>query len=203
MKDIISESKAIFNSLEKWLAVYEINQQLPAIIHGWLTAGAVALRRDFETKSCHEWKCSHWGCQRDSRWYLADLGWDSVGFGFGWPEFEFHLHLETGGSHDWQKAISLIANPEFEPLLSIFDARYSNTPHRSREGSLCSDRCFNPFSDAQDTYLRMHIIAWHAIHDQANFVENMSNKVRQITGNPSISGLIRKLNLQSKTASAS
>jgi hypothetical protein len=203
MNDIITESRIVFGSLEKWTALYEINQQLPAIIDHWLTSGAVALRKDFEAKPCQEWKCSDWGSKRDSRWYLADLGWDSVGFGFGWGEFEFHLHLETGGSHDWQKAIALIAKPEFEPLLSIFEARYSNTPHRSRDGSLCSDRCFNPFSDTQDPNLRRHIIAWHAIHDQASFIEKMSNKVRQITGDPSISGLIRKLSLQSKRAPAS
>lgn len=203
MKDIISESKAVFSSLEKWTALYEINQQVPAIIHRWFTDGVEALRKDFEANPSQEWKCSEWGSKQDLRWYLADLGWHSVGFGFGWPEFEFHLHVELGGSCDWQKAISVLRKPEFEPLLTIFDAHYSNTPHRGKEGSLCSDGHFNPFSDTQDAKLRQHIIAWHAIHDQANFVEKMSAKVRQITDNPSMTGLIRKLNLQSRRETAS
>ena len=198
MNDIISESNDIFNTLDKWTAVYEINQQIPAIIDRWLTIGAEALREDFESNPSQGWQCYHWGSKRDSRWYLADMGLHSVSFGFGWPEFEFHLFLENGNSFDWQKAIDVLAEPEFEPLLLLFGGYHSNTPYRSKDGSLCSDRSFNPFSDTSDQILRQRIIAWHAAHDKDHFIKTMSKQVRQITDDTTITGLICQLNHRSK-----
>lgn len=128
MKNIASAAKVIFNSREKWNAAFEMKQQMPTIIDNWLAEGAEALRKAFNERDGNGWKCTDWGVKRDSRWFLEESGQHSVGFGLGWPEVEFHLHIEDNGSHDRRRATELLEKPEFEPLLAVFNAEYSATP---------------------------------------------------------------------------
>lgn len=197
----IDEAKDVFHTLERWTAFYEIEKQVSAIMDRWLTIGSKALKQQFEANPSPSWKCADWGPPRDTRWYLAgegEQGMQGIGIGIGWREFEFHLFHGGCDTGVTAHALRLLESPDFEPLRSLMGSAEYRSEHR-KEGSILSVRDFNPFDEVSDSGLRPRIIAWHAAHETAGFVERVSTRIRQITENPEIGRLISELNRQTAT----
>lgn len=197
--NLIEEAENVFRSPERWTAFYEIERQVGTIMDHWLTKGAKALRKEFCDPPSGLWKCSDWGSPRDTRWYLkGEKGEQSIGVGIGWTEFE--LHLFHGGCDDVirEQAVKVLKAPNFEPLRALTGST-EDRANRRKEGSILSVRDFNPFDEVADTVLRNRIIAWKAVNETSDFVAKVSTKIRQITENPEIVRLIRKLNQQCGT----
>ncbi len=189
-QELLKQSVAIFDTQDKWDALFEIHNLSKDIINHWLTMGARALRRSFAEDSL--WGCEAWGMERDTRWYLKEFGKESVGIGFGWPEVELHLHLKdsTGFRHD--RAAELL--PVFKPLLELFELK--TPPKNVSDGGLAYNSTLNPFSGAEDTQVRQRELAWQAAHRTEDYVRKMGEIIRRLTDNPSHTGLFRELNRQ-------
>lgn len=200
--NILAQAGSIFDSPEKWNAFFEIQTQIPAIIDHWLRIGSNALREHFKLLPSPLWECSEWGGARDSRWYLSEFGPRSIGIGFGWSEWELHLHFNYSDldRYDQEKAIQHLGSSEYYEVQSLFGS-HSVMPWRKGDGCIASDRSFNPYGDTSDSNMRNRIIAWHAGNKTDDFVEKMAKKVREITENTKITALIRDLNNRSLRAS--
>lgn len=196
MKSNLTEDAAkVFQSLERWTAFYEIEQQIGTIVAQWLTEGAKALRTDFANRPSPLWTCSDWASRRDTRWQLEGLSEQSIGIGIGWPTFE--LHLFHGGSDAGvrERAATLMELPMFEPLRNLTGVPEYRSEQR-KYGSILSMRDFNPFDEEADSGLRLRTIAWKAGNQTAEFVAKVSSRIRQITEDLEITRLILELNRQ-------
>ncbi len=196
-RNLIEEAHNVFNSIDRWIAFYEIQQQVDKIIDCWLTTGATALRQDFADHSSPSWKCCTWGVPWETRWYLDDQK-DSINIGLGWREFELHLFHGGRDQQICQRALEVLKSNTFEPLRTLIGAE-ENRANRKEEGSIFSVPYFNPFGEEADPILRQRRIAWMAVNETAIFVEKVSGKIRQITENQTIVELIRDLNRQCMT----
>lgn len=194
--NLIEESEKVFKSLERWTAFYEIERQVGTIMDHWLTKGAQALRKVFAGHSKQSWKCSDWGSPRDTRWYLkGENGEQSIGIGIGWQEFELHLFHGGCDAVIRERALQVLKAPNFEPLCAL-TGTIEDRANRRKEGSILSVRDFNPFDEVADPGLRNRIIAWKAVNQTSEFVTKVAAKIRQLTEDPEIVRLIRKLNQQ-------
>ena len=194
--NLIEESENVFKSLERWTAFYEIERQVGPIIDHWLTKGARALRQNFADHPSPSWNCSDWGSPRDTRWYLdGEQGKHSISIGIGWPNFELHLFHGGCDQECREQALKVLESKTFEPLRALTGSPEFNA-ERKREGCILSVRDFNPFDEVADTTLRSRVIAWNAVNQTTEFVTKVSTKIRQITENPEIVRLIRKLSQQ-------
>ncbi len=70
-KELLKQSMQIFDTQDKWEALFEIHNQSKDIIEHWLTIGAIALRKSFADDPV--WGCERWGVERDTRWYLKEF----------------------------------------------------------------------------------------------------------------------------------
>lgn len=191
-KELLKQSVPIFNTQDKWEALFEIHNHSNDIINHWLTIGALALRESFADNAI--WGCEKWGVERDTRWYLNECGSQSVGIGFGWIEVELHLHLSNSPTYDYNRAAELLLAPAFKPLLELFEL---NTPPRYvSDGGLAYNATLNPFSGAADTQVRQRELAWLAAHKTGDYVRKMGGIIRRLTDDPSHTGLFRELNRQ-------
>ena len=195
--EFLDQSIAIFNTIDKWNALFEIHAQSDDIMGHWLKIGAQALRQHFAAHPSTGWECACWELERDSRWHLTEFGPGSVGIGFGWVPVEFHLHLGSADEFDREVVTSLLASERFRPLVALFGSQ-TVPPWRVSEGSLASDRTINPYGGASDDATRYRSVSWHAAHETADYVEQMASIIRQITDNEAITDLLRDLNRLSK-----
>ena len=186
-KELLKQSISIFDTRDKWDALFEIHDQREAIIDHWLTIGARALRDSF----AHDpvWMCDKWDVERDTRWYLKDCGKDSVGIGFGWIEVELHLHLKDSPPDRYACAAELLAAPVFKPLLELFELK--TPPTHVSAGSLAYNP--NPFGEDSDPQARQRELAWLAAHKTKCFVEKMGGGIRRLTDDSGHTGLFREL----------
>ena len=189
------QSVEIFNSLEKWNALFELHEQTSEIMNYWLAIGAKALIAEFKDNPSSGWVCQRWDQGHEVRWHLKEFGRESIGIGFGWTTWEFHLHLQGGSKDILNRAGVLLKTPEFQPLLAVFESQ-DNAPRRSGEGSLACDVTFNPYSGVSAAEQRRRELAWQAAHETANFAGKMSSVIRQITENSTLTALLRDLNLR-------
>ena len=111
-KELLAQSISIFDTQDKWDALFELHNQSNRIIDYWLTIGANALRESFAGDP--QWGCGEWGSNRDVRWYLKEFGEKSVAIGFGYG-VDLHLHL-TGTPPDVDtRAAELLSSSAFKP----------------------------------------------------------------------------------------
>lgn len=200
MNEIVEEAHTLFGEYEKWRAMCEISANMDSIVDFWLETGAEKLREKFSLKPATGWKCYPWGAKRDTRWYLEDLGKESIGFGVGWPRVEFHLHLEDRkGCYDIQSAIKTMRTKErFRPLLEVFKA---SEPANGASGCICSNLEFYPFcGETKIGRERINAIAWWAKFRTDFYVETVLAAVDQIIANAQLTELIRELNSLAKRA---
>ncbi len=192
------QSIAIFESLEKWNALFELYEQTNQIMDYWLSIGAKALIAEFKSNPPSGWNCQQWDQPHEVRWHLTEFGLESIGVGFGWNTWEFHLHLRGANKDVQNRAGSLLREPEFQPLLAVFGSQ-DNTPPRFRAGSIACDVTFNPYNSGQTSpEHRRRELAWQAAHQTEDFVGRMSSIVRRITENSTLTALLRDLNLRAK-----
>lgn len=193
-KQLLQQSVSIFDSSEKWDALFEIYTHSNEIINHWLTIGATALRESFEGDPL--WGCEVWGLERDTRWYLKEngCGKESLGIGFGWKEVELHLHLRESPAYSYNHAAELLHSPAFRPLLEIFELR---TPGKYiSDGGLAYNASFNPFGGAIATPVRERELAWLAAHETENYVEKMGGYIRRLTSDQGLTSIFREFNRQ-------
>jgi hypothetical protein len=191
-QELLKQSIAIFDTQDKWDALFEIHNQSPNIINYWLTIGGRALRESFADDSV--WGCEKWGNETDIRWYLKEFGKESVGIGFGWPEIGLHLHLIDSPTYGYGRAAELLGSPVFKPLLELFELQ---RPHRyASEGGLAYNTTINPFSGAADTQVRKRELAWLAAHKTEDYVRKMGEIIRRLTDDARHTGLFREFNHQ-------
>lgn len=152
-QQLIRQSAGIFNTQDKWDALFEIHNHSREIIDHWLTIGARALRESFANDS--GWGCEQWSpCGRDTRWFLKNDASKSLGIGFGWTEVELHLHLISPADADLTQAVTLLESQEFKPLLELFEL-VTSPPRYPNDGSVAYNLTINPFSGAGDTQVRL------------------------------------------------
>jgi hypothetical protein len=199
-RQLLEEARRIFNSLEKWNALFEIHGQTDAIITNWLTEGAVALRKDFAETPSNGWSCKRWEADNETKWFLTDLGPESIGLVYAWPEWEFHLIYKNPAAFDDAKARSLLKESKIERLVDKFNP--DEEPAKAGGyRSLACDTKFNPFGGSTDRTARRRELAWYAAHETNRFVEEMSARVRRITDSDDLTKLIRELNQRAKSVS--
>ena len=193
---LLNQSVEVFNTLEKWNALFEVHDHSEEIMEHWLAIGAKALREEFDANPSQGWECQKWDAEHEVRWNLADFGREAIGIGFGWGKWEFHLHFKGNKPNCKVCAERLLKTTEFRRLLAVFGTQ-EIIRGRSRDGSLAYDVTFNPFSNAADAEPRIREVAWHAAHQTADFVEKMSAKIRQFTENKKLTSLLIDLNQRS------
>ena len=191
--EIIKQSIGIFDSQDKWDALFEIHNHSEEIIGHWLTIGAHALRESFAEHPI--WGCEIWGNAMDTRWYLKDDASKSLGIGFGWLEVEFHLHVYGSDTAKRMQAVTLLESREFKPLQELFELTTSQARH-PEEGSVAYNLTINPFSGARDTQVRVRELAWLAAHKTDYYAEKMGGIIRRLTDDERMTELFRELNRQ-------
>jgi hypothetical protein len=191
-QELLKQSILIFDTQDKWDALFEIHNHSNAIIDQWLTIGARALRKNFEGDPV--WGCEEWGAERDTRWYLKEFKNESVGIGFGWPEVEIHLHLIDNSTYRYTCAAELLATSSFKPVLELFELQ--TPPKYVSDGGLAYNSSINPFSGAGDAQVRKRELAWQAAHKTEDYVRKMGAIIRRLTDNPIQTDLFRTLNHQ-------
>ncbi|HNY42214.1 MAG TPA: hypothetical protein PKJ41_17550 [Bryobacteraceae bacterium] len=195
---LLEQSVRIFDSLEKWNALFEIHGAAGDIMANWFEIGATALRRDFDQRPSTGWTCLEWENKQETKWVLTAWGDQSIHLGFGWPDWEYHLIFTAPAPFDEARARTLLHEPEFQPLAACFDQE-EIASKGGKYRSLACDLRFNPFSGNRERDARKRELAWLAAHEPVRFVENMSSHVRQITDNPILSALVGELNRRTKT----
>ena len=191
-QELLKHSITIFDTQEKWEALFEIHAQTQAIIKHWLTIGAHALRKEFAENAA--WGCEIWEDERDSRWYLNEFGKESVGIGIGWPEVGLHLHLKDSPGYRREVAVDLLKSPVFLPLMESLELK--TPPKYVSDGGLAYNETFNPFSGALDTQVRQRELAWQAAHRTEDYVRKMGAIIRRLTDDPTLTGLFSEFNRQ-------
>lgn len=180
-----------FSSLEKWNAFWELQAVASDIelIKQWLSIGARVMRDFYERSPSKGWVAERWDNEYETRWYLEGLGRESIGIGFGWPEWELHLHFKGDRKFSLEKAMNVIKASEFEPLRIRF-------PDNEERGDNCfaCNKSFNPYSLKRTQPHRKYDLAWHAAHNSDDFAGKMLELVRQITEDAQLTELILKLN---------
>lgn len=191
-QDILKHSITIFDTQDKWDALFEIQSQIEKIIDYWLTLGARSLRKSFADHPV--WGCEEWDSPRDTRWFLKDIETQSLGIGFGWPEVELHLHLMDISDDIRACASELLTTAHFNPLLELFELQ--TPPIRVKEGCLAYNARINPFSDTAEAPKRVRELAWLAAHQTELYVQQMGGVIRRLTDDPFFTGLFRELHQQ-------
>lgn len=189
-KELLEQSISIFDTQDKWDALFEIHNHSTEIIDYWLTIGARALRDSFAGDRL--WECEKWDCARDTRWCLKEFRTESVGIGFGWIEVELHLHLKDSKSYDYKRAVELLTSTRFKPLLELFELK--TPPIRIGDGSLAYNNTINHFSGAADTQVRQRELAWMAANKTEDYVKKMGGIIRRLTDNDIYTKLFCELN---------
>jgi hypothetical protein len=181
-----------FTNLEAWSTFSELRSLYDDITWEWLKHGHNKLRKSFEDRPSPGWECSQWENPGESRWHLNEFVKDSIGLGIGWMDQGFYLTWPTANKQQYEAALtSLNDQKEYASLKAVFNV--SDKPYRISCGCLLGDEHYNPFTD--DTSIpRVPSIAWHAQDEPEIFAARMGEKVREITDNPELTGLIRKLN---------
>lgn len=192
---LLEQSVEIFGSLEKWEALFELYEQTGQIMNYWLATGAKALIEEFKNNPSLGWECRKWDQDYEVRWHLEKFGRDSIGIGFGWPTWEFHLHILRRSKDEQNCAAEILKKPEFQPLLAVFGSQ-DNVPRRTGEGSLACDVTFNPYSGVAAANERRRALAWQAAHQTEDFVRMMAAKIREVTDNPVLMELVQRINCQ-------
>lgn len=198
---LLQQSAQIFNSLEKWNALFEIHDLSGQIIRLWMAKGAEALRADFAARPSEHWNCEVWEAKHETIWFLRDLGRDSISLVYAWETWEFHLLFKAPAPFDETMAKQILGQDAFQSLVANFDPE--EVP--SKDGKyrpLASDSTFNPFGDSSEKLPRQRELAWYAAHESDRFVEEMSNRVRKITDDSTLTALIRDLNSRARTLPA-
>ncbi len=184
-KELLDASVDVFDSLEKWNALFEIHKEADGIVEHWLTIGARAMEDAFNKQPSPGWVCEKWDKQHERRWYLAKFGPKSIGIGFGWPKWEFHLHAKGSEKFDGEKAVALLQTLRFGSLRAKF-------PENFREGGcFAGNTTFLPYGPCRDRKLQ---IAWYAAHKPKDFAEKMLAMVRDITACNELTELVSELN---------
>lgn len=193
--DMTARSVKIFDKLEKWDAFFQIQDEIEKIIEHWRLIGAQAIRAQFKPEHNRVWTCAEWGNPKDTRWYLAELGPESIGIGFGWEEMELDIffHWESLGKYDLKLAVQLLATEQFSKIRQIFPDN-ANRPKRLDDGCFASDENFTPYPEATDPVARRRVFAWHAAHEPGKFAKEIAEKIRSIIEDEEITKLIRSLN---------
>jgi hypothetical protein len=197
-QELVRQSVKIFDKLEKWNALFEIHSQSDAIMNAWLDIGAEALRKDFKARPSPSWTCAQWEGRYETKWYLSELGCDSIFLGYGWPSFEFHLIFQDPANFAEAASKRVLQEPAFEPLVDAFD-REEASAKRGNYHSLACDATFNPFGSDTDALERRRELTWYAAHETDYFVIEMSRHVRRITDDPAMTALVRELNRRAKS----
>lgn len=194
--DIIARSVKVFDNIEKWNAIFQIQGETDNIMEHWRSIGAIAIREQFDQKPSPGWTCDEWGTPKDTRWYLTDLGPKSIGIGFGWMDMELDLfcHWEVKERYDLSGATFCLRDEEkFSTLRQIFpDDAYG--PGRVDDGCFAADKHFTPYPEARQPGARRRVFAWHAAHECDDFACKILEKVRSIISDESNTALIRELN---------
>lgn len=192
---IIEQSTEIFGTLEKWQALYEMEQAVPKILTHWLTNGAKAMRTEF-SRTSNIWACSTWGVERDTRWYLSDLGQESISLGIGWETFELHLFDGRNDGTTWKTATELLGHLEFQGLKERIIHR-RNRPYSHSVKILLSDLQFDPFASGFDGNFRHRYIAWMAAHETDEFVNATLERIHTLLDDEEFVRLVRELTKRS------
>lgn len=195
-QDLLHEAAMIFGTPEKWRAFHDMQQACPAIINHWLTEGQKALRDAFE-KSPGRWGCLTWGGVRDTRWYLDELGDQSISIGIGWETFELHL-FDARNGETWERAGGLLEQPEFRPLVNRIGPRCYRASWQ-KERLLLADLAFDPLGTGAEADFRARLIAWHAGQTGrggGEFVEKTLGWMKQLLEDDEFVDLVRELNLR-------
>lgn len=187
-QELLKHAPKIFDTLDKWNALFEIHRQTDAIIEAWLTQGAEALQKSYANDP--NWGCKEWGSKRDTRWYLKGCE-ECVGIGLGWPGVELHLYLANQVA-SYDDAFDLLKTAKFQPLLHTLDLQTPSS--RKGDGSLASNTTFNPCTDATDWQERRRELAWQAGRTTDEYVKKMGGKIRLLTDNAALTALFRELN---------
>jgi hypothetical protein len=175
-KMTLDQYSIVFDSFDKWDALWKIYDESDSLIEPWLQVGASTMREIYNADPEDAWTCQEWGKLRDTRWYLKAHGENSVGFGFGWNEFELHLHLNPPDKSKYEIANNLLNSSEFE----VIRARFPHSPSKRKieeDGSVAWDPSFNPYADNSHQKQK---IAWRAYHERQEFAEKMLITVRSI-----------------------
>ncbi len=196
-QQLLKQSAQIFDSLEKWNALFEIHSLSDQINELWMEKGAEALRSDFGARPSAGWKCKDWEAKRETIWFLSDLGCDSISLVYAWPTWEFHLIFKAPAPFDETEAKRLLKRDQFQPLVAMFDP--DEVPSKGgKYRPLASDSKFNPLGGSSEKFSRQRELAWYAAHETDRFVKEMSNHVRQITDDSTLTALVRELNHRAK-----
>lgn len=188
-KKTLEQYSLIFDSFEKWDALWKIYDETDSLIEPWLETGAACLREIYNANPEEGWSCQEWGLRRDTRWFLNAHGENSAGFGIGWNDFELHFHLNRSEKDEYEVATSLLDSSEFGVIKARFPRRPGNK--KCTEGSLAWDPSFNPYGDASN---KKQMIAWRAHHESQEFAKRMLDNVRSIMRD--ITGALNDFNLR-------
>lgn len=191
---LLNQTVDIFDTPEKWQALQDLQELQPHMMCHWLKRGADEVIKQFQSEPSAHWKCCPWDNPWEVWWHLEDLDEKSIGIGFGWPEWGFHLCSRDNRSIDQEvaKALMKSSNEEFRKLRDAFEDEH---PKRS---SIASDTSFNPFMGESLIRDRQRELAWYAAHDPQRFAKEMLKKARLITQDNELTGLIRLLNERSR-----
>jgi hypothetical protein len=195
---LLAESVGIFNSPEKWNALFELHEQTGQIMDHWLSIGAKALIDDFKNNPSPGWVCRKWDQDHEVRWHLETFEEKPIGIGFGWSTWEYHLFIWRGCVEKQNRAAELLKKTEFQALLKVFGPQ-DNVPRRTGNGSLACDVTLNPIGSMTAPEPRRRELAWLAAHQTEEFVRRMSSVIRQITDNSTFTALLEELNRRAQS----
>lgn len=184
-----------FDQPEKWSSFLELASAQSAIQEHWFNSGSARLRENWKSDTGPGWDLQAWdGYDRDTWWYLKDLGRDSIGIGFGWRYL--WCFGARGNRVDRHALRERLTAPEYAPLKAAFGDVHE---YDWNYMTWVQTRGFR-FGHANDGKLSEAELAWYAGHRTDAFVEQALAKVHAFTHNLEVTALLTKLNRELQQA---
>lgn len=185
-QDIIQQSKAMFDSPEKWNAFIELIKIKDSIRNEWTLNLKQQLDKECSTSNF----TSKWGFKifnnNSFQWFLNDYGENSISL---WLE-EGIFSLHNPDILQIDKIINLVNTEKFIPLVDCFD----RIDIKNQGGYIFREERNFSFGSTYDTKFSFDILAWYAGNETNNFVVQILKKVNRFRMNENITNLIIELN---------
>lgn len=186
-----------FDKVETWRSFLELIPLQSGIERVWLDAATEKLRHHFTDYHCPGWQFQEWGISHDTWWFLEEFGPESVGIGFGW-RYYLCFGVAFGNQIDRTALKQALEKEIYRPLSEAFG-------RKDQSGNSLTFEQYGDFSFGSDfdRHLPAHELAWYAGNETDSFVEQSAAKIEAFARNPEITALLRQLNQELLTRTAS
>lgn len=191
-QELLKQTKALFDSPEKWNAFLELVWQKDEIRNQWFIKLKEEANKKFTTDEFVDgWVFNSWGVC-DMHWYQKEHGDKSISLFLGWLG-ELTLHCNSD-FYDIAKINDLLRTERFSPLLSCL-----NRIDRFFEGGRFAIEIRNfSFGSPYDTKFDADRLAWFAGNQTDIFLNQIIDKVNKLRKDEKMNILLDELNKLTK-----